>query len=270
METIMNYINLTKQDIEVEEKLLASYQSLLTQLPPGRLTYKHNKGKIYYYCTDDRTGRQTYISRQNKQLIYDLKQKRLLQKAVQILDENLKHQKKLLLHYQDYDTNRIQEMLPKVYSDAVLTEYEAADWSSAGYRKNPYHPENLTHRTSFGMTVRSKSEVLIAELLHKAEIPFRYECELSIRGRDGRYHRYYPDFTILTPQGQLIYWEHLGRLDNENYAKANFTRLLDFYDNHIVAPDNLILTMDGPDGTIDIAAIDRIIKGQLLPLFQRD
>ena len=161
-------------------------------------------------------------------------------------------------------------MLPKVYSDAVLTEYEAADWSSAGYRKNPYHPENLTHRTSFGMTVRSKSEVLIAELLHKAEIPFRYECELSIRGRDGRYHRYYPDFTILTPQGQLIYWEHLGRLDNENYAKANFTRLLDFYDNHIVAPDNLILTMDGPDGTIDIAAIDRIIKGQLLPLFQRD
>ena len=72
----MNYINLTKQDIEVEEKLLASYQSLLAQLPPGRLTYKHNKGKIYYYCTDDRTGRQTYISRQNKQLIYDLKQKR--------------------------------------------------------------------------------------------------------------------------------------------------------------------------------------------------
>lgn len=75
MVTIMNYINLTKQDIEVEEKLLASYQSLLAQLPPGRLTYKHNKGKIYYYCTDDRTGRQTYISRQNKQLIYDLKQK---------------------------------------------------------------------------------------------------------------------------------------------------------------------------------------------------
>lgn len=35
METIMNYINLTKQDIEVEEKLLASYQSLLAQLPPA-------------------------------------------------------------------------------------------------------------------------------------------------------------------------------------------------------------------------------------------
>ena len=31
-------------------------------------------------------------------------------------------------------------------------------------------------------------------------------------------------------------------------------------------PKNLIVTMDNPDGTLDVAAIDRIIKGQLLPL----
>lgn len=68
----------------------------------------------------------------------------------------------------------------------------------------------------------------------------------------------------------MIYWEHLGRLDDDDYAMRNFTRILDFYDNCIVAPDNLILTMDGPTGTIDAAAIDRIIKGQLLPLFQSE
>lgn len=271
----MNYIHLTKQDIAVEESLLAAYHKLLEEMPPGRLTTKKNKGNIYYYCTDEVTGKQTYIPYKNRQLIYDLKQKRLLQETVKIMEQNLKYQKKLLLHYRDYDTNQVQTTLPKVYSDASLAPYEArysyADrqaWAQGSYRKNPYHPENLIHKTSFGLVVRSKSEALIAELLHAAGIPFRYDCELNIRGRDGRFHRYYPDFTILTPQGNVIYWEHLGRLDDDDYAQGNFTRILDFYDNHIVAPDNLILTMDGPTGTIDVAAIKRIIDGQLLPLFQ--
>lgn len=271
----MNYIHLTKRDITVEENLLHAYQKLLEEMPPGRLSTKKNKSNIYYYYTDEATGKQIYIPYRNKQLICDLKQKRLLQEAIKILENNLKYQKKLLRHYRDYDTNHIQKALPQVYSDATLSAYESRysfldkkTWTQDPYRKNPYHRENLIHKTSFGLMVRSKSEVLIAELLHAAGIPFRYDCELNIRGRDGRFHHYYPDFTILTPQGDTIYWEHLGRLDDTDYAWSTFNKILDFYDNHIVAPDNLILTMDGPTGTIDAAAIDRIIKGQLLPLFQ--
>lgn len=86
----MNYIQLTKQDIAVEEKLLDAYQKLLAEMPPGRLSTKKNKGSIYYYYTDETTGKQVYIPYKNKQLIYDLKQKRLLQEAVKTLEENLK------------------------------------------------------------------------------------------------------------------------------------------------------------------------------------
>jgi hypothetical protein len=52
--------------------------------------------------------------------------------------------------------------------------------------------ESLIHRTLRNEAVRSKSEVIIANLLHGLGIDYSYEKQL--RGPDGRVR--YPDFTI--------------------------------------------------------------------------
>jgi hypothetical protein len=52
--------------------------------------------------------------------------------------------------------------------------------------------EGLIHRTSRGELVRSKSEVIIANLLHTLGITYAYEQ--SFTGQDGSVR--YPDFTI--------------------------------------------------------------------------
>lgn len=92
------------------------------------------------------------------------------------------------------------------------------------------------HETLSGDFVRSKSEVIVANILHQSGIPFRYEAPLV--APDGS--RRSPDFTVEW-RGKTYYWEHLGMLDVEDYRqeweikkawyKANF-------------PEQLITTQD--------------------------
>lgn len=70
------------------------------------------------------------------------------------------------------------------------------------------------HKTLSGDLVRSKSEVIIANILYQSGIPFKYEA--VIFGADGTPRS--PDFTIEWG-GRAYYWEHLGMLDDENYAR---------------------------------------------------
>ena len=78
------------------------------------------------------------------------------------------------------------------------------DWYEAG----------KIHEALSGDMLRSKSEVIIANLLHERSVPFRYEQPLF--AGDGTVRL--PDFTV-TWAGKTYYWEHLGRLDLADYAE---------------------------------------------------
>lgn len=62
--------------------------------------------------------------------------------------------------------------------------------------------------------VRSKSEVIIANMLFEEDIKFEYEKPLF--APDGT--MYLPDFTVVF-RGETYYWEHVGMLNNEKYKK---------------------------------------------------
>lgn len=72
----------------------------------------------------------------------------------------------------------------------------------------------LVHRTDRGELVRSKSELLIANLLHDLGLAYDYEAPFT--GADGRTVR--PDFTVVTDLGESVIWEHLGMLTDPRYA----------------------------------------------------
>ncbi|HZO66591.1 MAG TPA: AAA family ATPase [Kribbellaceae bacterium] len=73
----------------------------------------------------------------------------------------------------------------------------------------------LVHRTERGELVRSKSEVIIANMLHQLDVSYDYEVPFT--GADGRTVR--PDFTVLTDLGETVLWEHLGMLADPRYAQ---------------------------------------------------
>lgn len=89
----------------------------------------------------------------------------------------------------------------------------------------------LVHRTQRGELVRSKSELLIANLLHELGLSYRYEEPFS--GVDGRTVR--PDFTVLTDFGDTVLWEHLGMLGDPRYA-ARWAAKKDWYARNGVLP----------------------------------
>jgi hypothetical protein len=108
------------------------------------------------------------------------------------------------------------------------------------------------------MSLRSKSEVIIANELDSAGIPFEYEQEITKNGK-----KYLPDFTIpLSKTGDnIILWEHLGRLNDLEYRKKWEQKQADYAKDGIsVENKNLIITIDKPNGGIDAEAIKEVVK----------
>lgn len=94
------------------------------------------------------------------------------------------------------------------------------------------------HEALSGDMLRSKSEVIIANLLHERDIPFRYEQPLF--AADGTLRL--PDFTVAW-RGQTFFWEHLGRLDLTDYADE-WQRKRAWYEHWY--PGQLVTTEEGP------------------------
>jgi ATP-dependent DNA helicase RecQ len=74
------------------------------------------------------------------------------------------------------------------------------------------HKLGCIFKTRKGDLVRSKSEVIIANLLFESNIDYAYEKKLFYEG--GKYIE--PDFTIKLGT-DVIYWEHLGMIGADSY-----------------------------------------------------
>lgn len=77
--------------------------------------------------------------------------------------------------------------------------------------------EHLIHRTEKGHLVRSKSELVIANMLFQLGIPYEYERVLDGTTAAGRLR---PDFSFVTADGDLLVWEHLGMLSRPDYKRG--------------------------------------------------
>lgn len=107
--------------------------------------------------------------------------------------------------------------------------------------------EGRIHSTLTEYLVRSKSEVIIANLLQKEEIEFEYEKRLV--APDGSF--YLPDFTIYV-RGEEIYWEHLGLLENQDYNN-HWKNKKAWYDKHF--PGQLLTSEESGNLTKDAQEI---------------
>lgn len=95
------------------------------------------------------------------------------------------------------------------------------------------------HHTLAEIAVRSKSEVIIANMLQERDIPFRYEQPLY--ASDGSL--YLPDFTV-TWRGKDYFWEHVGMLHREDY-RAHWEAKKAWYERNF--PGCLILTEESSE-----------------------
>ena len=118
-----------------------------------------------------------------------------------------------------------------------------------------YYEAGLIHKTLRGELVRSKSEVIIANMLFQSGIFYEYEKDLRIDNI-----RKIPDFTIDDQDsGETVYWEHCGMMSDPEYKKK-WEAKKQFYEEHgIIEGENLIVTYDEQNGSVDSQKIQKYI-----------
>ena len=104
--------------------------------------------------------------------------------------------------------------------------------------------------------VRSKSEVIVADILTSLGISYEYEQKLPSKDDPNDFKL--PDFTV-SYEGDTFYWEHLGMLvgsvvpGSSGTGSGSGTRTTATW-------DRVITSEDGPDGGIDAAEIERTAR----------
>lgn len=148
------------------------------------------------------------------------------------------------------------DMLQKVCAEDLL----GGAWASEPYEKSTYMSERLTMCTSRGLLVRSKSELIIAEMLYRYGISFRYEQVLHVSDR----YVLVPDFTIRRADGKIFIWEHEGLINSKSYVERQRRKSESYAQQGFVPWDNLIITYDTDGGNIDVRIVESEIRNRLL------
>lgn len=143
----------------------------------------------------------------------------------------------------------------------VPDELFAAEWQSYEYERKKFPDDMQEHYTRKNERVRSKSEVLIADALYAAGIPYRYECPLQIGDRIV-----YPDFTILRMYDRkILYWEHLGLMDDLDYRSDAFRKGQQYLNAGIFLGDQLIITYETGRLPLNNKTLQQVIRHYLQP-----
>jgi hypothetical protein len=128
--------------------------------------------------------------------------------------------------------------------------------------RSDWYEEGKVHRTLTEHMVRSKSEVIIANMLHQYDLSFEYETPLY--GKDGTFHL--PDFTV-TWKGDTFYWEHLGMPDVPEY-KEKWQKKQKWYEDNGFT-EQLITTKDD-GGNLDSKLIEKAINQKIFGIDEEE
>ncbi len=241
------------------------------------LICKDNGGRRQFLLRNRNSSKRNYVKKSQLPNLEEMYNVCLTNKTVEVIENNIKELEKLMNKIKDYDSESVSLTLPRAYcklheSLENLKEWSGNDPQPFPQSENPKDRAGLKFRTSFGLMVRSKNEMLIAEALYVAGIQFLYEARLELvvnsggQSESASYNTeiIYPDFTIFLPDGEMIYWEHLGMMDKKDYRERNITRLGYYFENGIYPPKNMIITVDGEKMPFDNSAVWRVIEGMIL------
>ena len=239
----------------------------LEKTPQGSLKIVCKKKCTQFYYRKgpgDKEG--SYIPRKEAALVKKLAVKKYAEKAVGPLCKQIKLVERLLACNQEKAMQKAFEGLhraARLLVEPVFLEPEqlAQKWKAVEYEGLPFDKTESHFFTSRDEQMRSKSEIMIAEFLHNAGVPYRYEFPLHIKGR-GTLH---PDFLCLNKcTGQEIIWEHFGLMDKPEYAANAMEKIALYAQNGYVLGRNFIYTMESSAMPLNSKLVKLLIETHLV------
>ena len=222
------------------------------------------KGKHFQYYIE-KNKKRIYLSKKNISLAQKIAQRDYFKTLQHILIKNTKTLNNFISNYKPEKleacyTNLSQgrrQLIQPLFPD---TETYAQVWQAKNYERKKETPEN-NYQTMKNELVRSKSEIIIANLLNSKKVPYHYEYPVKLSS--GAI--IYPDFFCLNKRTrQEFYWEHCGKMDDPDYTERTTQRIADYSKIGIIPGKNLILSFETAKSPLETKVVEGLIGAYLL------
>lgn len=265
MNLLVDEVKKRRDELEkIIERKRKEYDRLSSKLPKGMIrTAQHGDVFQYYFREEpgDKSG--TYIPRRKEKTVAEYAHMEYCEKIVKSAEKELAALNRLIGFYENNTSpegifERMSLGKRILVNPIRISDEEYTDrWLRENKGVHEFREEGKIFETSFGERVRSKSEVLIAELYHRKGIPYIYEKQLEFEG----YVTLRPDFTILDVRRRVeIYHEHLGLIDEEEYRNNAIHKIHLYEKNGIFLGDRLMVSVETKKNPIDIRIVDKQIS----------
>ena len=228
----------------------------------------------YYWRKNQAENKGSYLGKGDESLTRALAQKGYEQRLLAAAEKEKARLEKVAALYEKGCTHTPDghDALAEVYDNlpgARKVLVESFDIDDEEYARRWLTVEYATNGHSFGagglysrtgQQLRSKSEVIIADALDAAGVPYRYEQALFI----GGYSPAYPDFTVLNKRTHAEFvWEHLGAMDDPDFCAQALDKLNQYALAGYLPGDKLLVTQESSAVPLDTRVVTAIIERYL-------
>lgn len=239
----------------------------------GKLKVCTKKNKPYYYLVRKNSHGKyeyEYISKKNEEIYRQLAQKEYAMQIKSTVEKNIKLLEHMLRMYDFEGVHKKYSAVAEGKRSLITPYYSEVEcvlekWENEEYLPNPNYQDGLRYETDKGELVRSKSEVIIANLLNQYSeyIDYRYEEPLNLVNH-LRIITIYPDFTIINKKtGQIKYLEHAGMMAEQEYVEDFIWKYNLYIANHILPGKDILFTFESENSPLNIQML-KIIGNELM------
>ena len=273
----VQFIEHIKNRLSELEQAYKTKQADVKRNPHGLIRIVRNHGKLQFYRRKSKSDLQgIYMPRSQNPMAFKLIQSDYDEKALSAISEEIIFLKSFLTKYKTKQVEHLFETLPDTRKQIVYpltfsdSQYKK-EWLSIKFPKKEIPTDIPQLFTDNGEQVRSKSEVIIANALLAANIPYRYEFPVKLNLNAGISSQipdictFHPDFYCLNLRTRKEYiWEHFGIMDDEEYSIRATEKLMLYQRNGYYPGKNLIITMETSKTKISSLELKQIIHEYLL------
>ena len=256
------------------EQMIRSKSKALSLAPRGMLWANPRNGVTHFDYFDPDSAKRRRLSATDKQdlkLLRALAQRDYDQRILSTAEKELRILKKLVPLYSRGNPESIytrliparQELVTPIYP----TDKQYADaWLEKYLPESRSLPENTGFKSERGEYVRSKSELMIANMLLLRDPYYIYEKLVTLTDHlTGERYPAHPDFFVLNTRTRKAYlWEHLGKMGDAGYVETNINKLIDYAQAGYILGKNLIITMETKHCPLLPETIETVIEEYFL------
>ncbi|MCQ2401745.1 MAG: hypothetical protein MJ059_07470 [Lachnospiraceae bacterium] len=250
-------------------KKLREYTDGILAVPMEGSIHAHRSGKYkhYSYVYRDENGILREINVKKKDLA-DYKayiEVQCAKKVKPVVNSLISSLEGDMTSYDDKALARVYDELCELYGENVPKAFFSnrmlmEKWQNSAYVKLNYKEEKLVFKTLHGEKVRSKVEAMVADILYRMNIPYRYDARLS---KDGL--TFWPDFTLISPEnGDVFYLEVFGMMTDRKYATDNLRKINEYHKAGFIQGDKLIIVFDAEDAEFDSETFEKTVRTLVL------